>query len=133
MTMMQSGSRAAGGGVVGRSAVAARFEKRAEGQPGPRCKVVLSGVGAAGGREIDVTCNLTGAIAHALWQARGGDSTGNWCEAERVLDQLAGASAAADGSVVAPGSPIARPVVDDGNTGREPQIVVGGKRKLNRR
>jgi hypothetical protein len=133
MTTMQSGSRAAGPAVGGRAAVSARFEKRADGQPGPRCKVVVSGVGAAGGREIDVTCNLTGAIAHALWQVRGGDSTGNWCEAERVLDQLAGMSAPAEGTGLAPGSPVALPPIDDGSTEREPQIFVGGKRKLNRR
>jgi len=133
MTTMQSGSRTAGPAGGGRSAVAARFEKRADGQTGPRCKVVVSGVGAAGGREIDVTGNLTVAIAHALWQVRGGDPVGNWCEAERVLEQLSGMGASTEGSRLAPGSPIAAPAVDDGTAQRQPQIVVGGKRKLNRR
>ena len=41
---------------------------------------------------IDITGPLVGAIAHCLWQARGGDSMTNWADAERALDQLLGAA-----------------------------------------
>jgi hypothetical protein len=84
--------------------------------------VVVSGVG---NRELDVTGNLTGAIAHALFQARGGDSASNWVEAERILDQLCGMSQ----------GPISAAVNEaaDGHSTPEAEIVVGGKRRLNRR
>jgi hypothetical protein len=58
----------------------------------PFC-VTVSGGGA--GREIDVTKPLVSAVAHAIWQARGGADGTNWADAEGVVRQLLGAQAVA--------------------------------------
>jgi hypothetical protein len=121
MTTMQTGSKAS---TTGAAAIAARFERRAAGQTGPRCRVLVSG---AGSKDIDVSCNLTGAIAHALWQARGGDSTSNWCDAERILDQLAGMPTTEPGITPAPATGLS-----GGSRSSAPEIVVGGKKKFSR-
>jgi hypothetical protein len=57
--------------------------------------------GSSGTEQIDVTQPITAAIAHALWQARGGDEMTNWADAEGVVDQLFGANS--------PGAPAQRP------------------------
>jgi hypothetical protein len=137
MTTMQTGSK---GGSSGAAApVSARFEPRASGQPGPRCRVLVKG---AGGNEIDVSCNITGAIAHALWQVRGGDSVSNWCDAEQVLDQLAGMSGLSgmtgpkgtSGMSGGTQSGQSSPMRDGESRQRAgtPEIVVGGRKKFNR-
>jgi len=124
--MVQDGFRATMGG----RGVTARFDPRVGGQPEPKCKVLVCGVG---GRDIDLTCNLTGAIAHALWQTKGGDSTGNWCEAERILEQLAGVTGAGS----SPQQAGTQAMAGTGGAEREsrgmPEVVVGQKRKLNNR
>ncbi len=63
----------------------ARVEPRLEGGP----RVVLT-EGSGVGSQVDLTSGLVAAIAHALWQARGGDDLTNWAEAEAVLGQLVG-------------------------------------------
>ena len=54
-----------------------RVETRSASNGGTRARVLL---GDPAG-QIDVTVNLVGAIAHALWQGRGGDSAANWIAA----------------------------------------------------
>ena len=66
------------------SGVRARVESRKGPEKGTRSRAVVSGNGV----QVDVTGSLTGAIAHALWEARGGDSMTNWADAEAALDQL---------------------------------------------
>jgi hypothetical protein len=41
-----------------------------------------------GAAAVDVTGPITRAIAHALWQARGGEAAENWADAEGVVEQL---------------------------------------------
>lgn len=52
----------------------------------PQARIILGDEGTPG--VIDVTAGVTAAIAHALWQARGGDDITNWADAEAVIDQL---------------------------------------------
>lgn len=60
----------------------------AAGLKGPRVFV-------GAGEEVEVTGALTAAMAHALWQVRGGADIANWVDAEGLLtDLLARAEAA---------------------------------------
>lgn len=61
--------------------------------PLPFC--VMLACGADTGEHVDVTGNIVSAVAHCLWQARGGDSLTNWTDAEAVVSQLMGGSVAA--------------------------------------
>jgi hypothetical protein len=49
--------------------------------------------GGASSGEVDVTRPVVAAVAHALWQARGGADMTNWADAETVVRQLLGAQA----------------------------------------
>ncbi len=58
---------------------------RCERGPGGKARVWVS---AGGPESVEVTGALTGAIAHALWQLRGGADIGNWVDAERLFPSL---------------------------------------------
>jgi hypothetical protein len=44
--------------------------------------------GAPSGEHVDVTHRLVAAVAHSLWEARGGDALANWLDAENVVTRL---------------------------------------------
>jgi hypothetical protein len=119
-TLSSAGSRPGSPAAV--QTVAAKFAPRPETdrRPGPAARVFVTGIGS---RDIDLTANITGAIAHALWQTRGGDSVANWVEAERILEQLAGISAPSSTS---------RPMEDRARH-VPPEITIPSKRKPSRR
>lgn len=48
------------------------------------CRVVV----CLGAEEVEVTQGLTAALAHALWQLRGGEDVANWVGAESLLAGL---------------------------------------------
>ena len=77
----------------GNASIAARLTARSasDSAPGSRFRLLVSD-GRSTAAPIDVTGHVVGAIAHALWQARGGDPTANWVDAERALDSLAAPS-----------------------------------------
>lgn len=122
MSMVPSAGARSGNISAGQS-VAARFMPRpaTDQKPGPGARVVVTGIGS---RDMDLTANLTGAIAHALWQTRGGDSLANWVEAERILEQLAGV-----------GAPGASSRATEERQGRHvtPQVTIPSRRKPSRR
>ena len=67
-----------------------RVVKAPGGDKGPGFRAVVS----LGPTEvIDVTGALTGPLAHALWQLRGGVDISNWVDAERLLDDVLGRAA----------------------------------------
>lgn len=51
---------------------------------GNRPRVILS----SGPDSTDAAGSLTAALAHSLWQLRGGESIANWADAERLLTHL---------------------------------------------
>ena len=132
MTMMQSSQPRPSPSAAASTSTTARFSPRSESdrQRGPRVKVLVGGVA---GRELDLTGNLTGAIAHALWESRGGDSVSNWTEAERILELLGGITQprsiplGTTSSGVSPHDSVRqeRPSM--------PEVTIPGKRKGNRR
>lgn len=75
MTLMQSG-------VMARAVLRPATDTA----PGARCRVMVCESLAA--EQVDVTGSVVATIAHALWQARGGDPLTNWVDAERALDAL---------------------------------------------
>ena len=95
--------------------VAARVVARSASEtgPGPRFRVVVS-ESYAGAEQIDVTGAVVAAIAHSLWQARGGDPTANWVDAERAVESLAatapGSWAGTTNRASAPAAPEPKPV-----------------------
>ena len=70
--------------AAGQTGVKARVEVRTDKAPGARARVFVG----AGASQVEVTGAMVGAIAHALWQARGGESMTNWADAEVLVDQL---------------------------------------------
>ena len=54
---------------------------------------VLVSCSAVAGPQIDITSNLIAAVAHSLWEARGGDSLANWADAESIIAGLLSPSA----------------------------------------
>lgn len=62
-----------------------RVVTRGDGEKGTRLKVIVSN---GSGDSLEVTGGITGAIAHALWQLRGGDDIANWVDAEALTDEL---------------------------------------------
>lgn len=110
-------------------AIRATFSTRADGERGTRTRVLVSGVHA---KDLDLTGNVTGAIAHALWQARGGDAASNWVEAERILEQLAGAPARPAGSAQTP-EPVRTAAPERvGAGGGGGEAVMPGRRRMSR-
>ena len=105
----------------GNQGVAARFVVRGDGgSPGTRHRVL---VGETGGPQVDVTGVVVAAIAHALWQARGGDAMTNWADAERAIDSLAGEISPAPGRarLAAPEpKPASAPSAVPGSVRRQP-------------
>jgi hypothetical protein len=64
-----------------------RVQPRQGDSAGPAARVFLTGTGRD---DVELTGCLTAAMAHCLWQARGGDDVDNWCQAERLLADLLG-------------------------------------------
>jgi len=82
-----------------------------DGIGGPRPRVVVAGPQL---QPVDVTGAIISAVAHALWQARGGDSLVNWADAEDVVGQMLspkpapGASAGTNESTMVDAKPVSR-------------------------
>ncbi len=92
------------------ASIRAKVERRSAGEPGSRARVLLGDSGT----ELDITGALIGAIAHSLWQARGGDSMTNWADAETVLDQLLDQAPKTVRSEIKPPTPPRAPVAAAG-------------------
>lgn len=61
---------------------------RPAGETGPALRICLMPpTGLA--EPLDVTRRLVTAVAHALWEARGGDAEANWADAEAAVMELA--------------------------------------------
>lgn len=68
-----------------RTNLVARVERTGVDGRGPRIRAIITGPLPA---PVDVTHCLTAAVAHCLWQARGGDDAANWADAEATVEQL---------------------------------------------
>jgi hypothetical protein len=85
--------KSVGGGNGGDSSAGAartpevRVAARESEATGPAARIYLRTESRG---EVDLTPCLTAAIAHCLWEARGGADVDNWVEAERVLCAIAG-------------------------------------------
>jgi hypothetical protein len=108
------------------AAMVLRFERRPDGQQGPRFRV-LAGGGVPGSKEVDLSIELTGAIAHAIWRVRGGDSLRNWVDAEMLVDQIALAGGAKRSEPEAAHAPATKPA------DAWPATGAGKPRKFDRR
>jgi len=112
------------------SGVRTRVETRSEGTP--RARVLLTD--ATGMAEhVDVTGALVAAIAHSLWQARGGEAIANWADAESALDQLVGARPAPAQSEVKPSAPARVPTPTGAPTPTPAGASAGLRRPMPRR
>ena len=77
---------------------------------------VLISCSAPTGGQIDITSNLVAAVAHALWEARGGDPIANWVDAESVVAGL-----------ISPAATLAQPSIRASAPIPEPKPRAGGK------
>lgn len=59
-----------------------------QGEGGARLVAGVEGGGA--GDSVDLTRAMTGVVAHALWQMRGGEEIANWVDAERLVGEFLG-------------------------------------------
>lgn len=112
---------------MAQTTIRTRVETRAAGTGGTRARVLLGDAGTS--LQIDVTGGLVAAIAHSLWQARGGDPAANWFEAEGVLDQLLGAANAPVQSEVKPAARAAAPAPAAPLPPAPVPIAAGGTRR----
>jgi hypothetical protein len=103
--------------MASQSSVRARVEFQSS--QTPRSRVIIGDEGTAG--MVDVTGGLIAAIAHALWQVRGGDEMTNWADAESALDQLFSETPASTRSEIKPPAPARAPApVPAMSGGRKP-------------
>lgn len=56
-------------------------------------------IAGLGNDSVDVTHPLTAAVAHAMWQLRGGEDIANWVDAERLVDRFLRAYEPTEGRV----------------------------------
>ena len=78
--------------AASQSGLAAKVVPATNKNSGVQLSVIVSG-GSPGAGQVDVTHGIISGIAHALYEARGGESIGNWADAERLVQQLLGPQA----------------------------------------